>query len=36
MRDAEEKHCEYMIYFNIFTSVRLQGEKRNVCVCVCV
>jgi hypothetical protein len=34
MRDAEEKHCEYMIYFNIFSNVRLQVDKRNVsCMC---
>jgi hypothetical protein len=37
MRDVEEKNCEYMIYFNILTSVRLHGHKRNVsCVCVVV
>jgi hypothetical protein len=37
MRDAEEKNCEYMIYFNILTSIRLQDHKRNLsCVCVVV
>jgi hypothetical protein len=30
MCDAEQKHCEYMIYFNIFTNVHVQGDKKNV------